>query len=199
MELEHFNALWQKFSGFLGLFIMIALAVAMLLVSEVNTLQLFFWMHLGFLMLHEYEEYVFPGGFKYFFNHMTVFAVDPPQENIPLGEKMIAVINLGAWVLFTLAALLYEVAPWLGVMMIVFNIVNVVGHLILFQFKKFGYNPGLLTSISLLLPIIILVFDEVIGNDLLSGFEYVLAIVGGIILAASLPISGVLARRQQVS
>jgi hypothetical protein len=94
--LRQFNTIWPKIGGILALFIIVILFGYAFTESEYNVFVLLFWLHLALLMLHEFEEYVYPGGFKEFFNTRTVFALKEHQENAPLNESMIVFINLGA-------------------------------------------------------------------------------------------------------
>jgi hypothetical protein len=134
-------------------------------------------------MLHEFEEYVYPGGFKEFINTETVLALEKPVDDF-----MITFINLGAWFLFASAAFLTTVAPWLGIMMVIFNFLNIVGHGGIFQIKKKGYNPGLFTAIFIFVPYSVIVLWLAIDQELLTVVEYVVALIGGVFLALSLPL-----------
>lgn len=194
MDKARLNEIWPKVGGILSIIILAITAIWWFSQDDPHILVLLFWSHLAILMIHEFEEYVYPGGFKEFFNTKTVFALPEPQDNAPLNDSMITYINLGSWALFFIAALLAEAAPWVGVMMIFSNIVNVIGHVGIFQIKAPGYNPGLASSIFVLLPFIVAVF--LLIGDQLSGFEYAIAIIGGVLLAAALPITGNVSRRR---
>ena len=61
---------------------------------EYDRIVILFWFHLPLLLLHEFEEYVIPGGFKKFMNSNTLFSLDKPAEDIPLSEFIIAFINI---------------------------------------------------------------------------------------------------------
>ncbi len=199
MNLEKINRIWQRTGGILSILIIAIIIVRWQENTDLEILSLLFWLHLAILMLHEFEEFVYPGGFKEFFNTKTVFALSDPQENVPLNETIIFYINMGAWILFALAALLTNVAPWLGVMMVVFNIVNIVGHIGIFQIKNKGYNPGLITTLVLLTPFSVYVFWFTIDSGILTTFEYVISIIGGILLAMSLPILGIASKKKYLN
>ncbi|MFH1641038.1 MAG: HXXEE domain-containing protein [Candidatus Omnitrophota bacterium] len=187
MNLAKAKRIWQLSTGILALFIIAILIVWRRFDPKVNIFQWLFWLHLPLLMLHEFEEYIFPGGFKEFFNTKTLFALPKPHSNVPLGNPMIFIINIGAWVLIIIGALLANIAPWFGAMMVVFELINVVGHGGLFQLRYRGYNPGFITATFLLLPYIAIFFYLSITKNLLNSAEYVLSIVGGITLALLLP------------
>ena len=81
-----------------------------------------------------------------------------------------------------------NVAPWLGAMMVVFELVNIVGHCGLFQLRHRGYNPGLIAATFLFIPYVVIFFWLSINKNFLSPAEYVMSVIGGIVLALSLPV-----------
>ena len=189
MNLAKANKVWQHLTGILAVSIIAVLIAWFFIDPKVNIFQWLFWLHLPLLMLHEFEEYIYPGGFKKFFNTKTLFALSQPEENVPINPPLVFFVNMVAWFLIILGALLARVAPWLGMMMVVFESFNVVGHGFLFQLKKKGYNPGMATAIFLFAPYTVTVFWLSIARGLLSPAGYAISIIGGIILALSLPAS----------
>jgi hypothetical protein len=73
-------------------------------------------------MIHEFEEYVLPGGFKEFVNSKTLVAMVPPVENVPLNEPYMFAINICFWVWVIVGALLANIAPWVGLGPVMFQI-----------------------------------------------------------------------------
>ena len=188
MNLAKENRVWQLSTGILAVCIIATLIIWYLLNPNLNIFQWLLWLHLPLLMLHEFEEYVFPGGFKEFFNRESPLALSEPQSNVPLNNLMIFFINIGVWILIVIGALLVGVAPWFGAMMVVFELVNIVGHCGLFQVRHRGYNPGLITATFLFIPYVAIFFWLSINRNFLTPAEYVISIVGGIALALLLPI-----------
>lgn len=193
MNLKQFNSLWPKLGGFFAVIIFVVVLILWNQKPEISKLSLLFWLNLVVLMLHEFEEYVFPGGFKHFINQKTFFTL--PNHDEIFGERTIVIINLGIWLLIILSALLAEIAPWFGLGLIIFNFVNILGHLVLFQTKSPGYNPGTVTAI-LMIPFLVIALKFVIEQSLISPIGYILAIVIGFLSGISLPVSGFLIRRR---
>ncbi|MEI6622892.1 MAG: HXXEE domain-containing protein [Actinomycetes bacterium] len=78
-------------------------------------------------------------------------------------------------------ALLAGVAPWVGFGLVVFNAgVNCIQHSVLFQIKHEGYNPGLITTMLLLLPFSTFITIYVIQNSVLTPIDWVLSVVLGL-------------------
>ncbi|MCY3412827.1 MAG: HXXEE domain-containing protein [Candidatus Heimdallarchaeota archaeon] len=197
MNKEQLNFIWPRVGGVLA--VLITLGVMFEWNSTGITLAVLFLANLAVLMFHEFEEYVFPGGFKHFMNHHTVFALPEPQNNAPASEGLILYVNLGLWPVYLIGYLLADSIPWLGVGMVIFNIANIFGHVILFQIKKKGYNPGFITALFLMLPITAFMLYFINTNDVLTAFEYILSVFVGLVTAAALPVTGVTLRKKALA
>lgn len=190
MQYEQLNQFWQKMLIIIIPLLTLVIIFPFFMDNNPDLIQLLYWLHLPLLMIHEFEEYVFPGGFKKFFNEQTVFALDPHQKDIPLNEAMIFWINIGIWVLIIVGALIVDIAPWFGLIFIIFNgIFNGFGHIVLFQLKEKGYNPGLLSTIILLVPFTYFVIQEVQNSNIMVSGEWIVAIIGGLVVGILLPVS----------
>jgi hypothetical protein len=94
-------------------------------------------------MIHEVEEYVLsPEGFKEFINKRSPLGTGSDSD-FPLDEGYIFQVNIIiAWPVIILGAALANIAPWVGMSMIWFQIiVNNLMHTIGFQKGKPTYNP----------------------------------------------------------
>jgi hypothetical protein len=102
-------------------------------------------------MLHEAEEYLFPGGFGRFFNR-DIFKVQ--EENGPLGRDFIFSVNIILiWVLLPLFGLLSTVSLNLGLWIPYFTVFAGVSHIALGIKARKIYNPGLIVSLFLNIPV----------------------------------------------
>lgn len=190
MNYDSINRLWQKSLIILIPLISIILGILFYFNPNEDIIVYLYFIHLPVLMIHEFEEYVFPGGFKEFFNGKTVFAMDPVEQDVPLNEALIFWINIGVWLFIILGALLVNVVPWFGLIFILFNaIFNGFGHIFLFQIKVKGYNPGLVTTILFIVPLSIFVVLNIQNQSSFSTLDWVISIVGGLLVGALLPIS----------
>lgn len=177
------NVAWQVTGGcLLAPILLTVLITARLQNWDIPTYAWLLWLQLPILMVHEFEEYVLPGGFKSFFNHDTVFAADTPGDNTPLSEGYVFFVNIvTVWGWAILGALLAGIAPWVGFGLVVFNVgVNCVQHTVLFQIRHEGYNPGLITTMLLLLPFSTFIVIYVIQNSVLTPVDWVLAVLLGL-------------------
>jgi hypothetical protein len=151
MNYGRINHFWQS----MNLLVAPILFTLLLLFRQDMT----FWMwlmaiHLPILMIHEVEEYVLsPESFKEFVNlRSPVGSGNDPDY--PLDESYVFQVNIViAWPMIILGTVLANIAPWIGMSMIWFQIIiNNVMHTIGFQKGKPTYNPGLFTNCLVIVP-----------------------------------------------
>ncbi len=177
------NVAWQVTGGcLLAPVLLTVLVTARVQGWDLSTYAWLLWLQLPIIMLHEFEEYILPGGFKSFFNHDTVFASSTPGDNTPLSEGYVFFVNIvTAWGWAVAGALLAGVAPWVGFGLVFFNAgVNCVQHTVIFQIRHEGYNPGLITTMFLLLPFTTFITIYVIQNSVLTPIDWTLAVLMGL-------------------
>lgn len=128
------------------------------------------------LPLHQFEEYVMPGGGpvvinRAFYGEQVLYCQYPGNWN------SIMIVNVSAYIFYILA-LVFPEAIWLGISTILFNLFQVLGHAFEMNFKlKAWYNPGLATSICLFLPISIYYIYYIVSNGLVVGMDWVYGIL----------------------
>lgn len=108
------------------------------------------WMQFPVYLIHEFEEHVWPGGFRQFINREVFHS---KQEDSPLSNPAVFWINiLAIWVLFPLGAILAQnVSPEFGLLLPIFGLFNATLHIIMFLVKR-KYNPGLVISVLINYP-----------------------------------------------
>lgn len=157
MNIQKVNRFWQSANLFIA---PVLLVILIYYRNSMTFYQFLLWLHLPFLMIHEIEEYVLaPLSFKEFFNLKTPFG-SKTDRNYPLDEGYVFQVNiLIAWPAVILGAILFDIAPWVGFAMMLFELlINNLMHTIIFQPDKPIYNPGLITNSVLLLPLGTLTF-----------------------------------------
>ena len=102
-------------------------------------------------MIHETEEYVFPGGFGKFFN-MDIMKFETADK--PLDENFIFYLNIILiWIILPVFGLLaarnYQYGLWLPY----FSFFAGVSHIALGIKARKRYNPGLVVSLLLNIPV----------------------------------------------
>lgn len=131
------------------------------------------------LLVHQAEEYEFPGYFPRMVN--TVLFESHTPDRYPLNANTAWIINVGlGWVLYILAIVFAEHAVWLAIATIVVSLGNVFAHSLLFNLKgRTLYNPGLLTALLLFLPVSIVFFVYLARHDLLDPANLIVGIIAG--------------------
>ena len=182
MDFRKINRFWQSLTLLLG---PIAITLLIIFKGGMSLWIWLLWLHLPLLWFHEAEEYVFaPMDFVTFVNLKTVLGsgTDPDQ---PVSQGYTFLVNVGTfWLLIILGALLGNIAPWLGMSVVVAQLVmNGLTHTIVFQGRKPSYNPGLLTTSILLIPYCIVMI--VVAASFFAWWDWVLSVTLGIGLFAA--------------
>jgi hypothetical protein len=153
-----------------------------LVLHRMDWLALLLWVNLISLLLHQFEEYRFPGYFPGMMN-TVMFSSDRP-DRYPLNTNTALIVNLSVgWLSYLLAALLGERALWLAIATVLVSAGNFVAHTFLFNIKgKTLYNPGMVTAIVLFGPIAVLFFVFIIRYSLVSPAGWITGILLGIVL-----------------
>jgi Protein of unknown function with HXXEE motif len=140
------------------------------------------------LLLHEFEEYGWPGGFPWICNEVLMPKDGGPPDRYPLNQNNAAFINVLGWLFYLVPALLPNVL-WLGCGQMLFGLIGqVIVHAVTINMKlKTWYNPGLAAVLLGHVPLGILYFMEVFGHgparwwDVVFGFLY-LGFFAGVIM-----------------
>jgi hypothetical protein len=147
-------------------------------------------------MLHEAEEYIFPGGFGKFFN-MDIMKFDTPDK--PLDENFIFAINIVLiWVILPTFGLLaahdYQYGLWLPY----FSFFAGISHIALGIKARKRYNAGLIVSLLLNIPVgawsvFYLVNQGLLPNIFLNPHFFI-----GLGLNLALPVIGMMKYKQHL-
>ena len=173
---------WMKATPFLAFysFILITLYI------EDKHLYLI-WLQTIIYWVHEFEEYILPGGFLDFFNkHM----MGSSGGDFPLSKIGSFWINIPlVYISMPLAAVLahfygYEYGLWTCY----FSFLNAFSHVVMFFIFGFKYNPGLVASITLNIPFAIYSVFKI--GPLLTLKANALSIIFGIFAQLSMMIYG---------
>ncbi len=102
-------------------------------------------------MLHQAEEYIFPGGFGKFFN-MDIMKFDTPDK--PLDENFILAINIVLiWIILPFFGLLAAKNYVYGLWIPYFSFFAGLAHIALGIKARKRYNAGLVVSLLLNIPV----------------------------------------------
>ncbi len=149
-----------------------------LLAFQPHGVSLVLWISLISLLLHQFEEYRFPGTFPGMMNKVMFASIEP--DRYPLNPNIALIVNVSVgWFVYLMAAALGSKAIWLGIAAILVSVGNFVAHTFLFNIRgRTRYSPGMLTAIVFFLPISVYFFYIVILNRLASPADW---IAGGLL------------------
>ena len=133
---------WAKAGFILAIFLLVFLFV---FVRKEDFVIFILLLQTPLYMLHQSEEYVFPGGFGKFFN-TDIFKLE--TEDKPLDQDFIFYVNIILiWIALPLFGLLsiknYQYGLWIPY----FSFFAGVAHIILAIKARKSYNPGLIVSL----------------------------------------------------
>jgi hypothetical protein len=128
------------------------------------------------ILLHQYEEYGFPGGEPAIMN-MALQNSDIP-DRYPLNQNSAMITNvLVAYTVYLLPVFLPHVI-WLGLAPMLMGMMQFIVHGVATNIKmKSIYNPGLGAVVFLHFPIGIYYIWYIVSNGLARGMDWILALI----------------------
>jgi hypothetical protein len=135
-----FKANWEKTGVVAAIFLTIYLAV---IVLPQSTLLFALLMYTPLYMLHEVDEYIFPGKFAHFMNK-NIYRMDPETGLVDVNA--IFVINIAVWIIFSIYSLWAITDVTQAAWMPYFFIFQAVIHLILGIVGRRFLNPGMVSA-----------------------------------------------------
>lgn len=177
---------WMKATPFLAFYTFI---LVFLYVKDVNYPLYLIWLQGIIYWVHEFEEYIFPGGFLEFFNKNPLGS---NQAEYPLTKIGSFWINIPlVYIAMPFSALLAHFfgLEW-GLWTAYFSFLNAFAHVIMFFIFGRKYNPGLVISILLNIPVAIYMSWYFWSNNLITVQTNVISIIVAVLAQASMMIYG---------
>ena len=189
MTLKEYYAWFKRDWAKAGLLISIFLfAFLFFIVKDTDFVLFLLLLQTPLYMLHEAEEYIFPGGFGKFFN-MDIMKFDTPDK--PLDEDFIFSINIILiWIILPFFGLLAAKDYVYGLWLPYFSFFAGVSHIALGIKARKRYNAGLVVSLLLNIPVgvwsvLYLINQGLLPNLILTphfflglGFNLALPVIG---------------------
>lgn len=138
---------WYKSTLFLAVYLLIFL---ILFVLQTDFALFLIWLQFIVYLIHQFEEYILPGGFVAFFNKNLL---QSKMADYPLDKRASFWINIPIiFIAFPLSAILAGTLDIsIGIWTAYFSVINAASHVgMSFKYK---YNPGLLVSMFLNIPV----------------------------------------------
>ena len=139
---------WQDIGGVLAMAITGSLA---LFGKRLSRPQLFSTLNLVAMLVHQFEEYRFPGTFPGQFNG-GLFKSDKP-DRYPMNAHTAMVVNVGSFDGLYLLPVLFPKKTWLGLAPVLLGFGQVFAHWLLFPWRlRERWMPGGLSALFLFVP-----------------------------------------------
>ena len=178
---------WAKIGLVLSIFLLVFLFV---FVRPNDAVLFVLLLQTPLYMLHQTEEYVFPGGFAKFFN-MQIFNLETEDE--PVNQNFIFYVNvLLIWILLPTFGLLATIDYQFGLWIPYFSFFAGIAHIALAIKARKRYNPGLVISLLVNIPIGLWSIFFLINQGVLSSFFLNGHLVIGLGINAILPVMGII-------
>ncbi|MFN2145938.1 MAG: HXXEE domain-containing protein [Anaerolineales bacterium] len=184
---------WAKVGLILSIFLFVFLFV---FVKDTDFVLFLILVQTPLYMIHETEEYIFPGGFARFFN---IDILKLSTEDKPVDENFIFYVNvLLIWIILPVFGLLAMIDSQFGLWIIYFSFFAGVAHIALGIKGRKLYNPGLIVSLLLNIPvstwsILYLVDHQILAKSILN-FHLIIGLGVNLIL----PVMGVMLYRKHI-
>jgi hypothetical protein len=160
-----FRRNWAETGLILAVFITI---IIVLFVRPVDFVLFVILLQTPLYFVHETEEYIFPGGFAQFFNQY-IYKKDP--ENGPFDETAIFLVNMGyVWIPLPVFGLLSIINYSFGAWIPYFVFYQGFAHIVLAVIARKLYNPGLIVSLMLNIPVGFWAILILVNNNVVNGY-----------------------------
>jgi len=182
---------WAKVGFMLSIFLLVFLFVY---VRKSDFVVFILLLQTPLYMLHQTEEYIFPGGFGKYFN-TKIFNLE--TEDQPLDENFIFFVNIILiWIALPLFGLLSTVDYQFGLWIPYFSFFAGIAHIVLAIKAKKLYSPGLVVSLLINIPVGLWSILYLVNHGIISSFFLNYHILIGFGLNALLPVFGVILFRK---
>ncbi|HTP02981.1 MAG TPA: HXXEE domain-containing protein [Anaerolineales bacterium] len=164
---------WYNFGLAVAVGVLIYVSLAW---KSMDVLQRLLLLNFVALLLHQFEEYGWPGGEPAIMN-MVLQPSDTP-DRYPLNQNSAMITNVVVTYIFYLLPVFFSHVIWLGLATMLFGLSQFIVHGILTNRKlRAWYNPGLAAVVLLHIPLAIAYIYYITANGLASGWDWLIAIV----------------------
>ncbi|CAI8764405.1 HXXEE domain-containing protein [Brevibacillus sp. IT-7CA2] len=164
----------RKYWSDLGLLVAVGVGLyVMLQWGTILAIERLLWLSFIAILVHQYEEYRWPGYFAGLFNGLIFKSSHP--ERYPLNPQSAMIINLVIAYVFYLVPLLFPTVIWLGLAPILMGFFQFIWHGVFANLKaKTLYNPGLFAVIFFHIPIGVWYILHIISTGMVTTSDWII-------------------------
>jgi len=131
------------------------------------------------VLIHQFEEYSWPGGFPAVANIVLMPSLKLDRIMTPLKQNSSMVTNLIFAYVFYLLPVFFPNVVWLGLAPVLLGLsVQFIGHVIYVNIKlRTFYSPGAAAVVFGFVPIGVIYIYHIIANNMLNLWGWLLAVV----------------------
>lgn len=144
-------------------------------------------LNLAFLMIHQFEEYVYPGGFKEYFNN-NIYNPFGFFRNKLTNKGIIWINVIFGWGMNIVTLLFLSSYPFAVLIVIAILFINGIIHFIV-TFKTQYYNPGVITGALLFLPLGFYAYYKFLPDYHISNLQLIIIFLTAAFLSLLIPIT----------
>jgi hypothetical protein len=173
--LKFFSRHWHDVGFVSGVIAGIYLAVAW---KDLDVLQRIVIINFIVVVLHQFEEYSWPGGFPYVANKIFIPLIGGSFFK-PLNQLSSAAANCAFAYVFYLLPVFFPHTIWLALGTFIFgSVLQVIGHGIVVNYQiRSLTSPGTITAVFGWLPLGVIYVKYVYDHNLISGWDWPLAVL----------------------
>ena len=175
--------IWRRNWYWFGAILFVALSFFMgfwgvRLLSHIQVILVFSFMA---MLVHQVEEYGWPGGFPSITN-IVQFKETKIPDRYPFNANLSFVDNVFTTYTFYIVPIFFPHLIWLALAQTLAALIQLPAHGIMANIKlKSFYNPGVGAAVFLQLPLAIYMIWYVSTNGLATGWDFVFGALGGIV------------------
>ena len=133
------------------------------------------------MLVHQFEEYGWPGGFPSIVNIIQFKETQNP-DRYPFNQNLCFVDNVFTTYTFYIVPIFFPNLIWLALAQTLAALIQLPAHGIFMNRTLKGfYNPGLASAVFLQLPLAIYMIWYVSTNGLATGLDFLFGAIGGIV------------------
>ena len=173
---------WRRNWYYIGGILFVALSFFMgfwgNMFSHIQVIMIYSFMA---MLVHQFEEYGWPGGFPSIVNIIQFKETQNP-DRYPFNQNLCFVDNVFTTYTFYIAPIFFPNLIWLALAQTLAALIQLPAHGIFMNRTLKGfYNPGLAATVFLQLPLAIYMIWYVSTNGLATGWDFVFGAIGGIV------------------
>ncbi len=166
---------WYYIGG--GLFVVLAIGLAVFW-NDMSMLRKLMWISFMALLVHQFEEYAWPGGFPAIMNIAWQPGEKEKSDRYPLNRQSAWFVNVLIAYPFYILPILFPNLIWLGLAPVLFGMGQFGVHGIIINRKLHSiYNPGLFAVVFLHWPIGIYYIWYIYAQGLVQAWTWPVAIL----------------------